>query len=150
AQLFRLTNDRRFLDQLQLTFFNHLQGAQRVLDGKWCYFTPLEGVKHPTADLTCCASSGPRGVRFASTVAITRRGNRIQFNIPGMDSGEVHPDGEHNEVWLTASKYPFPGNCTLDVNPKHPVELELAVYLPEGAALRRMDDGTPLPSDLSI
>ena len=147
VQLFRLTNDRRYLDQIQLTFFNHLSGAQREIDGQWCYFTPLEGPKHPTRDITCCASSGPRGFVFANSIAVTAQGPRIQFNIPGLASGRTAGGAE---VTLTATKYPYPGNCLITVDPKDPIELEIATYVPGGATLRPVDAATPLPAGLAI
>jgi uncharacterized protein len=62
AQLFRLTGEARFGDELERTFYNHLAAAQHPRGDDWCYFTPLEGTKRYQSDINCCHSSGPRGI----------------------------------------------------------------------------------------
>ena len=61
-QLLRLTGKSCFGDQLERTFYNQLTAAQRPDGAEWCYFTPLEGTKHYGPGISCCVSSGPRGV----------------------------------------------------------------------------------------
>ena len=64
-QLLRLTGDAQFANELEKTLYNHLAAAQNPRGDDWCYFTPLEGKKPYDAGITCCHSSGPRGMALA-------------------------------------------------------------------------------------
>jgi DUF1680 family protein len=68
-QLFRLTGEARFGDELERTIYNHLSAAQRPDGAQWCYFTPLEGIKLYGPGINCCVSSGPRGMALAPQTA---------------------------------------------------------------------------------
>lgn len=68
-QLLRLTGDARFGNELETTIYNHLSAAQRPRGDDWCYFTPLQGKKSYDKGITCCHSSGPRGMSLAGQMA---------------------------------------------------------------------------------
>src|SRR5208282_1881816 len=64
-QLLRLTGDAKFANELEKTIYNHLAAAQNPRGDDWCYFTPLAGKKPYDSGITCCHSSGPRGMALA-------------------------------------------------------------------------------------
>jgi hypothetical protein len=64
-QLLRLTGDAKFANELEKTIYNHLAAAQNPRGDDWCYFTPLDGTKPYDSGITCCHSSGPRGMALA-------------------------------------------------------------------------------------
>ena len=70
-QLLRLTGEAKFAQQLERTLYNQLAAAQRPDGSQWCYFTSLDGSKpyghYP--GITCCYSSGPRGIALAPLTA---------------------------------------------------------------------------------
>ena len=68
-QLLRLTGQAKYGDELERTFYNHLAAAQHPQGGDWCYFTALEGRKAYDKQITCCHSSGPRGMALAPQAA---------------------------------------------------------------------------------
>jgi uncharacterized protein len=61
-QLLRLTGEARFADELERTVYNQLLAAQHPDGRTWCYYTALEGTKPYGPGISCCVSSGPRGV----------------------------------------------------------------------------------------
>jgi DUF1680 family protein len=70
-QLLRLTGEAKFSQELERTLYNQLAAAQRPDGSQWCYFTSLDGKKpygyYP--GITCCYSSGPRGIALAPLTA---------------------------------------------------------------------------------
>lgn len=64
-QLLRLTGDAKYAGEIERSYHNHLAAAQHPDGRSWCYFTPLEGKKPYADQITCCHSSGPRGVALA-------------------------------------------------------------------------------------
>ncbi len=70
--LLQLTGEARFGDELERTFYNHLTAAQHPAGNDWCYYTALEGRKQYDAGITCCHSSGPRGLALAPQAAYLR------------------------------------------------------------------------------
>ncbi len=62
SRLLQLTGEAVYGDEMERSFFNHLVGAQHPDAREWCYYTPLEGKKSYGPGISCCVSSGPRGV----------------------------------------------------------------------------------------
>ncbi|MBN8647559.1 MAG: glycoside hydrolase family 127 protein [Caulobacterales bacterium] len=63
--LFELKAEAKYGEQIEKTIYNHLSAAQSLNGNDWCYFTPLNGVKKFDKNITCCHSSGPRGIAMA-------------------------------------------------------------------------------------
>ncbi len=68
-QLLRLTGEERYAEELERSFYNHLSAAQRPDGREWCYYTALEGTKPYGPGISCCVSSGPRGMALAPLAA---------------------------------------------------------------------------------
>ncbi|MBT9594397.1 MAG: glycoside hydrolase family 127 protein [Vitreoscilla sp.] len=67
--LLQLTGQARFGDELERSLYNHLTAAQHPRGDDWCYYTALEGRKQYDKGITCCHSSGPRGLALAPQAA---------------------------------------------------------------------------------
>ncbi len=61
-QLFCITGQMKYLDQLERAVYNHLTGAENPQTGGVSYYTPLMGKKPYRTVITCCMSSVPRGI----------------------------------------------------------------------------------------
>jgi DUF1680 family protein len=70
--LLQLTGEARFGDELERSFYNHLTAAQHPAGDDWCYYTALDGRKQYDKGITCCHSSGPRGLALAPQAAFLR------------------------------------------------------------------------------
>jgi uncharacterized protein len=138
AELIRLTGEARFGDQIERTLFNHLAAAQRPDGAEWCYFTPLLGTKPYGPGISCCVSSGPRGMAMAPQFAYLR--------IPGRHGA---PDGlavnlfEDSRATVTLSgstvrvaqqtRLPAAGGVTVTLHPEQPATFALRVRTPAWA-----------------
>ncbi|MBC7845602.1 MAG: glycoside hydrolase family 127 protein [Flavobacterium sp.] len=61
-QLFCITGQMKYLDELERSVYNHLTGAENPQTGAVSYYTPLVGKKPFRTVITCCMSSVPRGI----------------------------------------------------------------------------------------
>jgi hypothetical protein len=80
--MLRLTGDSRAANELELSLYNAVLGAQSA-DGRWwTYNTPMDGVRRASAhdivfqarpgapELNCCSVNGPRGLGILSEWAV--------------------------------------------------------------------------------
>jgi DUF1680 family protein len=131
-QLLRLTGEARYAQEIERTVFNQLLGAQDPRSGNICYFTPMNGRKHPRSDINCCRSSEPRGIAlipqlvWGSFRATTAPEIAIEILVPG----ETVIDGVRV---VAETEYPFRGSAVLMVQPTEPRSFTLAVRVPEWA-----------------
>ena len=75
-QLLRLTGEAKYGDEFERSLYNHLAAAQLPRGDDWCYYTPLDGRKKYDKGITCCHSSGPRGMALAPQAAYFRGHDR--------------------------------------------------------------------------
>ena len=61
-QLYTITGDIKYLEQLETSVYNQLLGAENPQNGCVSYYTPLMGKKPYSCGITCCLSSVPRGI----------------------------------------------------------------------------------------
>lgn len=61
-QLFSITGEMKYIDELERTSYNHLVGAENPVSGGVSYYTNLTGVKDYKTSISCCMSSIPRGI----------------------------------------------------------------------------------------
>ena len=83
SQLLRLTGEARFAEQLERVVYNQLLGAEHP-DGKaWGYYVKMEGKKpyDDSRNVNCCASSGPRGISYIPTFAVTTDADGVVVNL---------------------------------------------------------------------
>lgn len=129
-QLLRLTGDAKFANELEKTLYNHLAAAQNPRGDDWCYFTPLEGRKPFDAGITCCHSSGPRGMALAPLEAY------LKAKINGADAllvGTFETSSVTLELGGTSvkveqtSKFPFEGGWELRVQAAQPARFAMLI-----------------------
>ena len=124
--LLRLTGKPKYADELERITFNSLVGAQSPRDGSVCYFVPMNGrkrfgeVNHGILpDISCCASSIPRGIalipqyiagRLSDTQAVVWQYVPGTYPISLKDAGQELPV----ELRLTTT-YPQDGRATITV-----------------------------------
>ena len=71
-QLLRTTGEAKYGDEMERTLYNHLAAAQNPRGDDWCYYTAMEGRKPYDKGISCCHSSGPRGMALAPQAAYLR------------------------------------------------------------------------------
>jgi DUF1680 family protein len=130
-QLLRLTGESKYADQLEKSVYNHLLAAQNPRGDDWCYYTPLEGRKPYDQRITCCHSSGPRGIALLPTFAITEDQDGAVVNL--FDAGTANltlRDGTPVTLKID-SLYPADGHIHITVETPEPKKFSIKLRVPE-------------------
>jgi hypothetical protein len=97
---------RQFGNELERTFYNNLAAAQHPQGHDWCYYTSLEGRKPYDKGITCCHSSGPRGMALVPQSAYLASHDTLLVSTFETSSGVYR-------VWLRAPGVAAAGNGSL-------------------------------------
>ena len=133
-QLLRLTGEAKYGDELERSIYNHLAAAQNPRGDDWCYYTALEGKKQYDAGITCCHSSGPRGMALAVQAAYlavkTAEAECLLVNTFEDSRVELELGGQR--VSLTQdSHFPWAGEASLTFHMARPATFGLLVRVPK-------------------
>lgn len=133
VQLLRLTGQARYGDEIERSLYNHLAAAQKPDGSQWCYYTALEGVKPYGTTITCCASSGPRGIALAPQLAyfVARQGgtDTLSVNLPDTSRAVLSLGGQNVTADLT-SDFPRAGRATLTLHVPRPARFGMQMRSP--------------------
>ena len=138
-QLLRLTGNPAHADEIERALYNHLTAAQNPRGDDWCYFTALEGVKHYDKGITCCHSSGPRGLALAPTAAYLQGDDTLYVSTFESSQARFQVGGTPVEI-VQESAFPREGRSTLVIRVAQPVRFALKVRVPAWAAPLRAGD----------
>ena len=130
----RLTGEAKYGDELERSFYNHLAAAQHPRGNDWCYYTALEGKKPFDSGITCCHSSGPRGMVLAVQAAYlkvkTTGTEHLVVNTFEDSRLELELDGQ--KVSLTqSSQFPRAGEGILTYHMAKPATFGVLVRVPK-------------------
>jgi DUF1680 family protein len=139
----KLTGNSTIADELELTTWNQVLGAQHPSGSWWTYDTPIDGIRIPsfhhinfqyrpgTPELNCCSVNAPRGLGMLSEWAIMEQGNNIVVNFYGPGEFKVK-QGETNELTITQeTRYPVEGSVIVVVAPEKQSEFTIRFRIPE-------------------
>jgi len=141
--MLRLTGDSRVADELELSTFNGILGAQHPSGRWWTYNTPMDGVRRASAhdivfqarpgspELNCCSVNAPRGLGMLSEWAVMSAPDGVvlnyygpsQFRIP-LPSGNIVSIEERTD-------YPKSGNVTIRLTLDRAERFTLYLRIPE-------------------
>jgi hypothetical protein len=138
-QLFRLTGDARYADQLERTIYNALLGAQHPTDGRLAFLTPLIGrkrydqVNQGKPGLNSASSGIERAISLLPRMAWGRRNDAVAVNFYFAGKAEVPliPGVKPFSVALhVETRFPSDGAVTLRVAPSLPARFPLELRVP--------------------
>lgn len=132
-QLLRLTGNPACADEIERSLYNHLSAAQNPRGDDWCYYTALEGVKAYDTGITCCHSSGPRGMALAPTTAYLQGGDTLYVNSFETSRGTFTVGGVPVTI-EQHSLFPREGSSELTVHAPGPVHFALRIRVPAWAS----------------
>jgi DUF1680 family protein len=138
-QLLRLTGNPACADEIERSLYNALTSAQNPRGDDWCYYTALEGLKAYDKGITCCHSSGPRGLALAPTTAYLQAGDTLFVSTFETSRGAFLVGGAPVAIEQVSS-FPTEGHSTLIVHAPKPVRFALKVRVPAWAAPLRLGD----------
>ncbi len=148
-QLLRLTGEAKYGDEFERSLYNHLAAAQLPRGDDWCYYTPLDGPKRYDKGITCCHSSGPRGMALAPQVAYlrSRDGDLVFVNTLETSSGTLELGGQR-VVIEQASEFPRRGHSNITVRTASDASFGIKIRLPAWAVPAEVvADGKPIKAD---
>lgn len=143
ADVLKLTGDPTVADELELTTWNQVLGAQHP-SGSWCtYDTPLNGIRAPsyhqinfqyrtgTPELNCCSVNGPRGHGLLRDWAVMQDEGGVYLNYYGAGSVVLQgPDGRSFTV-TQETAYPAEGKIVIRIAPlQKDGNLEIRLRIP--------------------
>lgn len=135
-QLLRLTGDSKWADQMEISLYNALLGSMMPQGEWWAYNSPLNGERVPShcqaANLSCCVSSGPRGLLITPQWAVMNDLNKEPV-INLYSSGSVsfaRSEGKQVSI-IQETNYPSENRITLHIEPDDPSSFTLKLRIPE-------------------
>jgi DUF1680 family protein len=140
--MLRLTGNSIIADEIEVSTFNGILGAQHP-SGRWCtYNTPMDGVRKASAheivfqsregspELNCCSVNGPRGLGMISEWALMLSDSSLCLNYYG--PGEISADlPSGNRVTFTQNtRYPADGLIEIKLRVTFPERFKLQLRVP--------------------
>jgi hypothetical protein len=143
-QLLRLTGDPKWADELELSLYNALLGVM-TLDGHWwSYFAHLNGeripcpIQHPEAEMTCCVTSGPRGLLLTPQWAVMKSKDGIVVNLYAAGTAMVPLDDGVKVTVLQNTSYPETGAVNISISPTKDSKFRLRLRIPSWSKLTKL------------
>ena len=149
ALLLAQTGETKYGDEIERSLYNQLTAAQNPRGDDWCYYTALEGVKHYDSGISCCHSSGPRGLALAPTLAYLEAGDAIYVSTLETSRAQFTMNGYPVEI-RQESQFPYDGRSTLTIKVSGPTRFILRIRVPAWAAPLRAGDISSLAGWLAL
>ena len=142
VSMLRMTGDSRAADELELSTWNNVLGAQSPSGRWWTYNTPMDGQRLASAhqivfqakpgnpELNCCSVNGPRGLGVLSEWAVMTAKDGVVLNYygPSVFTAPL-PSGE-TVTLEQKTDYPAGGAIHLTVTPAVPQRFALHLRIP--------------------
>jgi DUF1680 family protein len=132
ARLLELTGEARYAAELERTLFNHLAGAQAADGSAWSYYTPLDGYREHGSGISCCISSGPRGMALAPQCVMSRRADELAITLLQSARAVVELGGVPVGVRI-ATAVPWAGGARVTFALDRPAAFGVRVRVPDWA-----------------
>lgn len=143
AQLLRITGDPAYADQIEVTAYNALLGAQKNDGSWWCHYSPLQGIRETADDQCgmhqdCCVANGPRGLLLLPELAVMNSpaGPVINFYEPAIATLPLAQGPVRLEI---ESDYPRSGVVDVVVRPETAARFTLRLRIPAWSVVTRVE-----------
>ncbi len=146
VDMLRLTGDSRVADEIELSTFNAILGAQHPSGRWWTYNTPMDGVRKASAheivfqsregspELNCCSVNGPRGLGMVSEWAVMQCSGGLVVNYYGPGTMTAPLSSGPLITLQQKTQYPQDGHVELMVRTERPVKFDLRLRIPGWSA----------------
>jgi DUF1680 family protein len=132
-ELLRFTGEAKFGDELERAFYNHLSAAQHPQGHDWCYYTALEGRKPYDKGISCCQSSGPRGMALVPQSSYLA--SRDALLVSTFETSRVTLEIGGQQVTVEQqSQFPRRGESVLTLHLAKPATFAVKIRAPAWAA----------------
>jgi len=131
--LWRLTGEPRFANEAERAVLNHLLGAQSPNGNDWAYFTmPNQSRREYKDQITCCASSGPRGLELYARHLAARTNEALVLNSYLPMSVPLTDVADKPARIVLEGEYPFREQAALTLESERALELTIDFRVPAG------------------
>lgn len=133
-QLFAITGNLKYYNEIEKTVYNHLLGAENPATGCVSYYTPLSGVKPYSCNITCCLSSVPRGISLIPYLNYGRLSQRPTILL--YESAQIKDTistNDHKQLPINLnikSQFPEKGSAVIEVNCAESSIFEIQLRVP--------------------
>ncbi len=120
-----LSGDSRVADELELSTYNGMLGAQHPSGRWWTYSTPMDGVREASAhaivfqaragtpELNCCSVNGPRGLAMLAQWGVMRSERGLAINHYGPGEVDATTRGGRRIKLVQETRYPLDGHVRI-------------------------------------
>jgi hypothetical protein len=144
-QMFRLTGDMKYADELERLVYNALPTAQHPVSGLYCYFDRLNGKRDPNdpanwwkmaynGGQTCCQNSLIRGMSWIPFIAAGTLNNNpmVLLYLSGDHQMDITGQGGSpvSVKMHIDTRYPETGSVSIAVNPSASATFNVQLYVP--------------------
>lgn len=129
-RLLRLTGEARFGQEIERTVYNQLLAAHDPQTGGFSGSTSLTGRKQFQSGLTCCVSSGKRGLSLLPKVVWGLEQNAFVINLYTSGRASFEIGGVPIEI-VSETEFPLDGNVSLKIHSIQATRFTLRLRVPE-------------------
>jgi DUF1680 family protein len=142
VDMLKLTGNSLIADELELSFFNGILGAQNPSGRWWTYNTPMDGERKASAhdivfqarpgspELNCCSVNAPRGIGMLTEWGVMLSNDGVVLNYYGPCSLTI-PSPSGNLLTIKQDTvYPKDGKVKINVDTKVPEKFTLHLRIP--------------------
>jgi len=150
VDMLRLTGDSRIADELELSTFNAVLGAQEPNGRWWTYNTPMNGERKAATqdidfqerpgspELSCCSVNGPRGLGLLSAWAVMQAPDGIVLNYFGNSKFDVLTPKRGKLRLAQTATYPVGSRVSVSVDPERAETFALHIRIPSWSRRTRV------------
>jgi len=143
--MLRLTGRSTVADELELSTFNAMFGAQAPSGRWWTYRTPMDGQRRAFYDdynqqclpgapeVSCCSTNAARGLGMLTQWAVMKDPEGIVVNYYGPGTFAVAAPSAEPVTLVQETEYPLEGSIALTVMPKRAERFALKLRIPQWA-----------------
>jgi hypothetical protein len=131
-ELFEITGEARFADEMEKTTYNALLGAAFEDGFGWAYHSILNGPKTRTAPFACCSSSGAMALEEVPDLFYSSYKDKIMINLLGPGSAKFDI-GKQQVTVEQVTEYPFDGEVNIRIKAPSAVYFTLEIRIPDWA-----------------
>lgn len=164
CDMYRLTKNPYVIDELELSTYNGMLGAQHPSGRWWTYDTPMDGVRKASGhrlvfqameaspELNCCSVHGPRGLGMLTDWAFLQEEEKIYVNYYGPFVHHFTLLSGQEATMNLVSDYPLDGEASLLIHLEKTERFQLNLRIPawstnttvklNGSPIARPDPGS--------
>jgi DUF1680 family protein len=133
-ELLSITGEAKYAEELELSAYNALLGAQAPNGEDWCYYSFPNGRRVHTTYWRCCKSSGAMALEELPAIAygVCSDGG-ITVNLLGPSQATLTVAGVGTVRVEQRTQYPFDGDIEIRVAPERRARFTVRVRVPQWA-----------------